>query len=88
MEACLLRLPIVTSNIGFLKEFGSYSEVLDSVFLESLSAEEILKMELQSFLGASAEFRKERTELRFQIALEHHTLKHWIPAFISEVEKA
>jgi glycosyltransferase involved in cell wall biosynthesis len=70
VEATLQGLPVLTINPEYIGIFGSWTgEALPS-----------LKSECEVFLTAEIQHIEFEVKRRRQIALEHHTLEHWVEA--------
>jgi hypothetical protein len=69
VESALLGLPIVSINLEFLREFGSWTEQ-SNINLE-------LESELRSYLNSSTSERTTLTQNRLEVAKANHSLISW-----------
>jgi glycosyltransferase involved in cell wall biosynthesis len=79
IEATMAGLAVVTSNLEYRKEFGTWSEIKEGPFID-------LKRELDSFIKlASNENSRVLAELRRRgrIASEKHSLDQWITRIVA-----
>jgi glycosyltransferase involved in cell wall biosynthesis len=79
IEATMAGLPVVTSNLEYHKEFGTWSEIKEGPYID-------LKRELDSFIKlASNENSRVIAELqrRGRLASEKHSLDQWITRIVA-----
>jgi glycosyltransferase involved in cell wall biosynthesis len=71
LEATISKLPVITINQEYLKEFGSWQSSTDVPFLK-------LEEELKSVINFSESDLIKEVERRYLIAIEKHELSGWV----------
>ena len=71
LEATISKLPVITVNQEYLKEFGSWQSSTDESFLN-------LGEELKSAMNFSEDDLIKEVERRYSLAIEKHELSGWV----------
>jgi glycosyltransferase involved in cell wall biosynthesis len=85
VESALLGLPVISCNIGFIREFGKFSRLEFDDLRMKFDHINTVKEEFLAFLGASKDAVQDMTEKRRRVALDQHSLKSWEKKFVKGV---
>jgi len=75
VESTLRKLPVLTTNIEYIKIFGSWSGQTNPTLLD----------ECDHFLAIEPPQKIALIERRYNIALEHHSLRNWANSISREI---
>jgi glycosyltransferase involved in cell wall biosynthesis len=79
LEATISKVPVVTTNVEYLKEFGSWGEY-------RVGSASSLDFELDYLLRTSEDKLIEEVQMRYLRTMERHELKGWVERLIEIIK--